>query len=266
MRTSISTVAFASVATIISILAIDNLVPGLLYSDAEASSTTVALTVPALAQPEMAIVIAPSPIIAEAFSVSAMPEEEKTTEKHVAPAAPLKKVAAVRKTPAAEATAIATLPPSTATFTSAQKADPIVPARLSIPAVGINSSVIGVGVNPKGEMDVPDGTTNDVGWYQYGVKPGALGTAVLDAHVFAAFEHLAETKVSDDIYVSGADGTQLHFRVTRVATYALATLSSSTLFAASATRDINLITCAGTFDSALGTYDHRTIVSATLVQ
>lgn len=141
----------------------------------------------------------------------------------------------------------------------------IIPVHLSIPSVGIDSPIIGVGTNAKGEMDVPDGDTNNVGWYRHGVKPGGVGTAVFDAHVFAAFEHLAKARVGDDIYVRAADGVQLHFRVTRVATYALTKLAPATLFASSKTRDINLITCAGSFDPVLGTYDHRTIVSATLV-
>lgn len=141
---------------------------------------------------------------------------------------------------------------------------PITPTHLSIPAVSIDSPVIGVGTNAQGEMDVPDGKTNNVGWYKQGVKPGETGTAVFDAHVYAAFKKLSRVSVGDDIYLTAGDGTTLHYRVTRVATYALASLSSSTLFAPSNTRDINLITCAGTYVASSGTYDHRTIVSATL--
>lgn len=220
------------------ILAADTLFPGLLYSDAEASSTIIITPAPALALPQMSIVVTPSPIIAAPANIPVTTELHSAAEKPASPTPPAAKVAT----------------------------GPIVPARLSIPSVRINSPVIGVGTNEKGEMDVPDGKTNNVGWYQHGVKPGAAGTAVLDAHIYAAFKDLARTKVGDDIYVTAADGTQLHFRVTRVATYALANLAPTTLFAASATRDINLITCAGTYDKAQGTYSHRTIVSATLAE
>ena len=34
------------------------------------------------------------------------------------------------------------------------------------------------------------GTTSQVGWYKYGTLPGAIGNAVLDAHVFAAFANI----------------------------------------------------------------------------
>src|SRR5947208_1526342 len=40
------------------------------------------------------------------------------------------------------------------------------PARLIIPSIGLDDSVLEVGLNAKGEMDVPDGKTKNVGWYK----------------------------------------------------------------------------------------------------
>lgn len=144
----------------------------------------------------------------------------------------------------------------------------LVPVKLEIPAAGIDKEVIGVGVNKKGEMDVPSGESDYVGWYKYGAKPGQKGVAVMDAHVYAAFKNLKRVDVGDDVYVSGEGGTQLHFRVTKVGTYKLATLSPATLFSGVGTtgRYLNFITCAGTFSAKAGTYSHRLIVFAELVQ
>jgi sortase (surface protein transpeptidase) len=151
--------------------------------------------------------------------------------------------------------------------TAPKASSSITPARLSIPSVGIDKRVVGVGVNAEGEIDVPSGETQHVGWYSPGVKPGGKGVAVMDAHVFAAFKNLSATQVGADIYVADGSGAELHFRVTKVATYQLSTLSPQTLFSGvgSSGRYLNLITCAGTFSTALDTYDHRLIVFAEFV-
>lgn len=229
MRNSVSAGVGLFISSSIILLGAGSFFPGTLHSDTEAASVEDLSPVLAL------------PLITGTVNTASAPDEVVVeASKHSAP-------------PARTATPIAGV-------------EPITPSRIFIPAIGINSPVIGVGTNAKGEMDVPDGTTDNVGWYKHGVKPGAVGTAVFDAHVFAAFENLAKTSVGDDIYVSAADGTQLHYRVTRVATYKLDSLSPATLFAESVSRDINLITCAGAFIKSIGTYDHRIIVSATLVQ
>ncbi len=144
---------------------------------------------------------------------------------------------------------------------------PITPARLSIPHANIDKRIIGVGINDKGEMDVPSGSTDNVGWYSPGVKPGAPGTAVMDAHVYAAFKDLSHVSVGNDVYVSDAHGNTLHFRVTKVTTYLLSDLTSAMLFSGYGTSGsyLNFITCAGTYDTVAATYDHRLIVFAELV-
>ncbi|MDB5194587.1 MAG: peptidase sortase [Parcubacteria group bacterium] len=139
------------------------------------------------------------------------------------------------------------------------------PVRITAPSVKLDSPIQPVGVNTKGEMSVPSGSTKNVGWYKYGTVPGTTGTAVLDAHVFAAFKTLANVKIGGDIYVYMHSGKKLHFVVTKAKTYALSTLSSSTLFAATNSKQLNLITCAGKLTADHSTYDHRLIVSAQLV-
>lgn len=139
------------------------------------------------------------------------------------------------------------------------------PIEVSIPSIKLRKTVIPVGVTPDGDMDVPSGNTQDVGWYKYGTIPGNVGNAVFDAHVFAAFANLKHVAVGDDIYVRMRDGNDLHFVVTGVSTYALADVPVETLFGATDGIHLNLITCAGKLTADRSTYDHRLIVYATLV-
>lgn len=139
-----------------------------------------------------------------------------------------------------------------------------IPTWIMAPSIGLFSPMQGVGINEKGEMDVPSGDTNHVGWYEYGVVPGNDGTAVLDAHVYAAFRNLNQIKPGEVFYIFMQSGKILSFRVTDNNLYDLATLSPYALFEPfNTTKKVNLITCAGRFLGS--TYSHRVIVSAELV-
>jgi sortase (surface protein transpeptidase) len=139
------------------------------------------------------------------------------------------------------------------------------PVELTIPTIGLNAPVKPVTTNAKGEMDVPSGKTNNVGWYAPGVVPGNVGSAVMDAHVFAAFHNLHNISVGDDVYVEAADGTKLHFMVTAKRMYALSELRSDLLFQKTDGRHLNLVTCAGKLTADRSTYDHRLVVYTKLV-
>lgn len=142
---------------------------------------------------------------------------------------------------------------------------PAKPVRLSIPSISLNDTIATVGLNPKGEMDVPSGNTSDVGWYGGGTVPGAVGSAVIDAHVFAAFAKLQNLKIGSDIYVETDRGQKLHFVVSEMQSYALKDVPADVLFNRADTERLNLITCAGKLTADRLTYDHRLIVYATLV-
>ncbi len=137
------------------------------------------------------------------------------------------------------------------------------PARVSIASIGLSTSVIPVGINKKGEMDVPDGSTMNVGWYRGGPKPGEVGSAVLDAHVFAAFKNLRYVKVGEEIVVETTEGTRLRFVVEDSRVYKLSELTPQMLFGQNDGRRLHLITCAGT--PVGDTYSHRLVVYARYV-
>ena len=139
------------------------------------------------------------------------------------------------------------------------------PTRLIIPAIGINTNIQGVGVNAKGEMAVPKGSTQAVGWYEYGTIPGNVGSAVIDAHVFAAFSKLKYLQPGADVYVISGSGKTLHFVVKAKQTFALSNMVPQQVFKSTAMPDLNLITCAGSLTADHSTYDHRLVVYTTLV-
>ncbi|MEK7612835.1 MAG: class F sortase [Patescibacteria group bacterium] len=139
------------------------------------------------------------------------------------------------------------------------------PALLNIPAIDLASPIQAVGVTADGAMDVPSGRTNNVGWYKDGATPGKKGSAVLDAHVYAAFSNLKNVEVGDDVYVTDADGRRLHFEVTERVVYALADVPLQKLFNRADAKRLNLITCAGEYSIMGGIYDHRLIVYTKLV-
>lgn len=133
------------------------------------------------------------------------------------------------------------------------------PVRLIIPSINLNAPIEPVGVNAKGEMDVPSGSTNDIGWYKGGPMPGSYGSAVLDAHVFAALKDLRYVKVGDPVYVLTKGGTRLRFVVKESTVFTLSEITSDILFGRSGGKWLNIITCAGTYIASQGTYDHRLV-------
>ncbi|MDE1925111.1 MAG: class F sortase [Patescibacteria group bacterium] len=141
-----------------------------------------------------------------------------------------------------------------------------VPVSVIIPAIGVNSPIEDVGVLPNGELDVPSGSTGNVGWYAAGTIPGDIGSAVLDAHVFAAFSKLHNLKTGDDIYIGTSAGSTLHFVIEESDTYQLAQVPLQQLFNRSDAPRLNLITCAGSMTPDHSTYDHRLVVYAVLAK
>jgi LPXTG-site transpeptidase (sortase) family protein len=149
---------------------------------------------------------------------------------------------------------------------SPPKAEANYPATISIPAISLSDNVVRVGLTSDGAMDVPDGNTKNVGWYDGGTTPGDTGSAVMDAHVFAAFKNLRYLKVGGDIYVTMSSGKKLHFKVESSIVYPTASVPLEKLFNRDDGTYLNLITCAGHLTKDKSTYDHRLVVYAKLVK
>lgn len=143
------------------------------------------------------------------------------------------------------------------------------PVRLTIPAIGVDADVQDVGIANSGNVMVPNNYT-DVGWYRYGPVPGQTGSAIIDGHVnngfgtSGVFGHLKELKAGDDIYVTYADQTTLHFRVEQVELYLLDDAPKEKIFNQTDKARLNLITCDGEWLPDRRTDDHRLVVYSVL--
>ncbi len=101
---------------------------------------------------------------------------------------------------------------------------PARPVWLSVPAIGIRTPLVNLGLNKNGTLQVP-GTTTVAGWYTGGPRPGAVGAAVIAGHVdsrsgLGIFFWLRTLRPGDRVYVGRADGTMAVFTVTSVRMYA----------------------------------------------
>lgn len=171
--------------------------------------------------------------------------------------------------PAAPAAPVATAPTTSAPATDR----PLVlgesrPERVLIPALGVDSAMMDLGLQDDGTMEVPpDGTT--AGWYALSPTPGEVGPAVLAAHVDwkgepGVFFRLRDTEPGDEVRVRRADGTTAVFTVERVEQYAKDGFPSQDVYGDVDGAELRLITCGGEFDGGTGDYEDNIVVYARL--
>ncbi|UOQ83454.1 class F sortase [Gracilibacillus salinarum] len=146
----------------------------------------------------------------------------------------------------------------------------IIPATISIPAIDVSAAIEHVGKLSNGQMGVPEQDEN-VGWYEFGAKPGEQGSAVMAGHVDnktgpAVFYHLEDMQEGDKIHITNEEGEQLTFEVYQTKSYPKDEAPISEVFGYSAARTLKLITCTGEFLDDVGTHENRLVVSAQLVK
>jgi hypothetical protein len=146
------------------------------------------------------------------------------------------------------------------------------PVSVAIPAIGVRSPLLRLGLNPDGTIQVPDLSTSadEAAWYKYSVTPGQIGTAVIEGHVDsevgpAVFYRLGALHPGDHIDVTLADGMTAVFRVTGVREYAKADFPTEMIYGRTNYAALRLVTCGGTFDYATGHYLSSVVVFASLV-
>ncbi len=143
------------------------------------------------------------------------------------------------------------------------------PLRVQIPAIGVDSSLMPLGLRDDGSMQTPP-TGFPAGWYTGGPTPGQLGPAVIAGHVDWAghagvFFRLRSLKPGDLVAVARADGTTAHFRVTHVREFSKATFPSGAVYGNLDHPGLRLITCGGSFDQAAQSYRDDIVAFADLI-
>ena len=146
------------------------------------------------------------------------------------------------------------------------------PVSVEIPAIGVHSVLLRLGVKPDGAMQVPplQRRPSTAGWYKYSVTPGQIGTSVIAGHVDtvqgpAVFFRLGALRPGDLVNVRLADGITAIFRVTGVRQYLKARFPARTVYRGTHFAALRLITCGGAFDYATRQYLSSTVVFAFLV-
>ncbi len=163
------------------------------------------------------------------------------------------------------APAIAAVDPSV--LASATTTGAIVPAKLSIPSLGVNAPVEQVSVKADGTMGTPT-KFGDVAWYAPGSKPGSQGNSVFAGHVNNAlttsgiFEHLDRVKKGDYVTVSDEAGRTLVYRVFSTSTQPMSDEPAAAIFSTSGPHKLILITCAGDWIQSERQFSQRLIVVA----
>ncbi|MDZ7678393.1 MAG: class F sortase [Acidimicrobiales bacterium] len=139
------------------------------------------------------------------------------------------------------------------------------PVALSFEAIGASvAPVMPVGVEANGDMEIPG--TSEVGWYQHGPAPGSSGSAVLAAHISwngrdGVFRHLTRAEPGQQFTIGYDDGSIAAYEVVAVRQYPKDQLPDD-LFATSGDPQVALITCGGSFNRALDSYDDNIVAYA----
>jgi hypothetical protein len=146
-----------------------------------------------------------------------------------------------------------------------------VPVSVAIPAIGVNSRLLHLGVNADGAIQVPSLNTqaSEAAWYEYSATPGEIGASVIEGHLDsyrgpAVFFRLGGLRPGDRVDVTLADGITAVFRVTGVREYVKTNFPAKAIYYATGYAALRLITCGGAFDYATGHYLSSVVVFASL--
>jgi LPXTG-site transpeptidase (sortase) family protein len=165
--------------------------------------------------------------------------------------------------------AVIAIPAPTGPISSAQQSQAAAIARpvsLIIPSLGVQTSLVRLGLTTSGALAVPPSTAV-AGWYTGSPRPGAIGPAVIAGHVDSrhgpgVFFHLDQLQRGDRVYIRRADGTLVVFRVTTVRVYAKDGFPTLAVYGPVPDPELRLVTCGGNFDPDTRSYLSNTIVYA----
>lgn len=160
-----------------------------------------------------------------------------------------------------------TIIPTTTTVRSLGRS---VPTGLWVPRIEARSSLVSLGLNKDGTVEVPPLTRPmQAGWYSFGPTPGEVGPAVILGHVDGyhrpgVFYRLHELAPGDIVSISRTDRSVIRFVVRRVAQISKTRFPTDSVYGDTPGPELRLITCGGRFDRAAHSYVDNIIVYAAL--
>ncbi|MFJ5291744.1 class F sortase [Streptomyces sp. NPDC088348] len=146
------------------------------------------------------------------------------------------------------------------------------PRRVQIPSVGINAPIVPRGLDAHGAVDPPPFEAPDeVGWFGGGVRPGAVGAALLVGHVDtntrkAVFYGLSAVRPGEKVRVTGSDGSVSEYTIDDVQVFQRSHFNAKKVYGerVHGRAELRLITCGGSFDRTTRAYSANVVVSAYL--
>lgn len=147
------------------------------------------------------------------------------------------------------------------------------PVSLSIPAIGVRTSLLHLGQTAQGSLQVPPPGPdyNKAAWYRLSPTPGELGPAILVGHIDSKLEgpsvffQLGALRRNDTVRVTRADGSVAVFAVDEVRRFHKVDFPSRLVYSNTDHAALRIITCGGPFDRDSGSYLDNTIVLASLI-
>jgi LPXTG-site transpeptidase (sortase) family protein len=146
-------------------------------------------------------------------------------------------------------------------------AGPTEPKYIRLPTIGAEGFVQKMGIDQHGAVAAPN-NVNLAGWYVDSLSPGEEGLSIIDGHVDGLkgpgiFLKLSKLAPGDSLTVELGNGTLRTFVVKKVSSVSDAQ-AAKTVFARdyALKRQLNLITCGGSFNRQAHKYTQRVIVVA----
>ncbi|WP_432839198.1 class F sortase [Dactylosporangium sp. CA-092794] len=162
-------------------------------------------------------------------------------------------------------------PPAAPASVAARGMAASVPVRLQIPAIGVDTPLMSLGLNPDGTVEVPPLRAGaPAGWYRNLRTPGEVGPAVVLGHVDTAhdgpavFYRLRELRPGDTATVRRQDGSAATFVVERVVEVPKTNFPTDEVYGPVGYPALRLVTCGGSFDYSRREYRHNILVYARL--
>ena len=141
------------------------------------------------------------------------------------------------------------------------------PTRILIPAIGVDSSLMRLGLLEDGSLEVPP-KGFPAGWYTGSPTPGELGPSVIAGHIDwngpGVFFRLSRMVIGDKIMIERADGSVASFIVIKTASFSKNNFPTELVYGNLEYSGLRLITC-GDFDFRLRKYVKDLVVFAKLI-
>ncbi|WP_328466266.1 class F sortase [Streptomyces sp. NBC_00448] len=144
------------------------------------------------------------------------------------------------------------------------------PTGLDIPAIGVHSDLLDLGLNKNGTLEVP-GKPLQAGWYRNSPAPGQVGPSVILGHVDsyatgpAVFYRLGALRPHERITVTRADRKTAVFTIDALRSYEKRTFPTLDVYGNTSDPELRLITC-GDWNARTHGYDGNTVVFAHLLK